>query len=85
LFRYRGTYDHNVNTIEGLKDFDFKIHIFGKNDLLESYKWDSKYDYSILKHETFGGGWSHYINNNEIDSLTFDGYVHLHCFFNNTG
>jgi len=81
LHRYRGKYDHNVNEIDGIKDFDFKMNIFGKNGKSKSYKRDSKDAYSILKHEIVGDGGCEYIHSNVIDSLTFDGYVHLHCFF----
>jgi len=73
----------NLLYLEGLKNFDFRIHIFGKSGKSKSFKWDCKDDFSILKDEAVGGGWGRSINNNEIDSLTVDGYVHLHCFFNN--
>jgi len=82
LRRYRGKYDHPVNEIKVIKIVDFQIHIFGKNGKLKIYNWDEKDDYSIPKHEMASEGWSENINNGEIGSLTVDGYVHLHCFFN---
>jgi len=84
LRRYRGKYDHPVNEIKVMKNVDFQIHIFGKNGKLKIYNWDEKEDYSISKHEMSSRGWLESINNGEIGSLTVDGYVHLHCFFNNT-
>jgi len=79
----RGKYDHNMNKIDGMKKIDFRIHIFGKNGISRIYQWDCKDDYSIRKHETLSDGWAVNIFNNDIDSLTVDGYVHSHCFFNN--
>jgi len=82
FWRYRGKYDHPVNEIKVIEDIDFQIHIFGKNGKLKNYNWDGKDDFSILKNKMTSGGWNDYISNGEIDSLTVDGYVHLHCFFN---
>jgi len=87
LYRYRGKYDHNVNEIKQVENFDFKIHIFGKNGKLLKHKWGSNTlteDYSINKHNIRSLTWGEDIYNNEMNSLTVDGYVHLHCFFNNT-
>jgi len=82
LRRYRGKYDHPVNEIKVIKIVDFQIHIFGKNGKLKIYNWDEKEDYSITKHEMASESFHEFINNGEIGSLTVDGYVHLHCFFN---
>jgi len=84
LYRYRGKFDHNVNEIEGMKKIDLKMHIFGKNGNLKILKWGKAGEnYSIPKHQMISRGWGHNINNGEINSsLTVDGYVHLHCFFN---
>jgi len=82
LRRYRGKYDHPVNEIKVIKNIDFQIHVFGKNGKLKIYNWDETNDYSISKHEMISEDYTEHINNGEIGSLTVDGFVHLHCFFN---
>jgi len=81
LRRYRGKYDHNVNAIKKMQNFDFHIHIFGKNGKLKIAQFDNSNDYSIGRYHETSHGWVEKINNSEIDSLTVDGFVHLHCFF----
>jgi len=84
LYRYRGKYDHNVNPIKQIESFDFNVHFFGKNGKLKIHQWDNTANYSISKNEMKSEGYfNENINNNVIDSLTVDGYIHLHCFFNN--
>jgi len=83
LRRYRGKYDHNVNDIRTTKDFDFRIHIFGRNSKLKIFEFDNHEDFSVSKHNIEGERVYDVINNGEIRSLTVNGYVHLHCFFDN--
>jgi len=84
LFRYRGKYDHEMNSVRKTKDFNFKIHVFGKNGKIKNVDFDfgNDDDYSIPNHEFISKGIYENINNGEIGSLTVDGYVHLHCYFN---
>jgi len=82
LRRYRGKYDDNVKEVKTSKDFDFQIHIFGKNSKLKILEYVNDSDYTISEHNFKSGGYWEQINNGEIGSLTVDGYVHLHCFFN---
>jgi len=83
LRRYRGKYDNKVKPIIEMKNIDFHIHIFGKNGKLKIAQFNSFNDYSIRKHDIKSEGWVEKINNSEINSLTVDGFVHLHCFFAN--
>jgi len=83
LRRYRGKYDHNVNDIRTTKDFNFRIHIFGKNSKLKIFEFENDESFSVSKHEIGSKGFDEIINNGEISSLTVNGYVHLHCFFDN--
>jgi len=83
FYRYRGKYDHNVNEMWSVTMFDFQIHVLGQNGKLKIFEFHTKYnDYSIPKFQMRSKGMYHKISNGEINSLTVDGYVHLHCFFN---
>jgi len=83
LRRYRGKYDHKVNEIKEMTSIDFRIHIFKKNGKLKTFKWGNKEDYSIHRNQMISKDWCATINKNEMESMAIDGYVHLHCFFNN--
>jgi len=83
LCRYRGKHDHKVNEIKEMTNIDFRIHIFKKNGKLKTFKWGNKEDYSIPRNQMISKDWSETLNENEMESMTIDGYVHLHCFFNN--
>jgi len=82
LKRYRGKYDHNGLAIKMNDNIDFQIHIFGKNGKMEVFEWDSVK--GIPKYKAIGEDTYREIENDEINRLTIDGYVHLHCFFNKT-
>jgi len=82
LFRYRGKYDHAQDMIKTIQSLDFNILVFGKNEKQKVFNFShSDIDYSIPKFRERNSGLCDKINNNEIDSLTTHGYVHLHCFF----
>jgi len=83
LCRYRGKHDHKVNEIKGTTSIDFQIYIFKKNGKLKTFNWSNKEDYLIPRNQMISSAWRETLNENEIESMTFGGYVHLHCFFNN--
>jgi len=80
--RYRGKYDHNVHAIKGNTHIDFQIHVFEKNGKMVVYEWDSVE--GIPKYKAVSDDIGEMIENGEMNRLTIDGYVHLHCFFNKT-
>jgi len=84
LYRYRGKYDHFNDEIEVTKDFSFDIRIFGKNGKVTTFEKRNNMKYTISQSKTKSYGWWNRINDDEIGSLTIDGYVNLHCFFNKT-
>jgi len=85
LKRYRGKYDHNVRAIKEDNNIDFQIHIFGKNGKMEVYEWDSVEGIphgKVVGDDTYDT--YRIFKKDDIDRLTIDGYIHLHCFFNKT-
>jgi len=84
LKRYRGKYDHNVRAIKEDNNINFQIHIFGKNGKMKVFEWDSVK--GIPKYKAVGEDTYRLIEHSDIDidRLTIDGYIHLHCFFNKT-
>jgi len=83
IYRYRGKYDADLgDDIETINTFSFRINVFGKvgkqkKELSIIFKDDP-----ILKHQIRSRGWCSKISNDEINDLTIDGYLNLHCFFN---
>jgi len=85
LGRWRGKYDDALDSdIETTKDFKFCIHLVGKNEKQKVFNYINKGKYTILKGEMSSKYWyNDMIDNGEIDSLTIDGYIYLHCSFKN--
>jgi len=79
--RYRGKYDADLGAdIETTNTFNFCINIFGKGGK-EKYLCFGNRDYFILKSNTRSKSRNFIINNDEINDLTIDGCLNLHCFF----
>jgi len=85
MCRCRGKYDNAIidSAIETIKDFRLDIHVIGKKEKQKVFKYSSNVDYSILKGKMNSANYQYGINNDEINSVTIDGYVHLHCSFKN--
>jgi len=73
---------HNVHAIKRNNHIDFQIHVFGENGKMVVYEWDSVE--GIPKYKAVSDDIGEMIENGEMNRLTIDGYVHLHCFFNKT-
>jgi len=81
LARYRGKYDHPTSSINKTKAFVLITKIFGKNGKQKDLEFNSN-EFSISPNKMLSERcWQFEINNGEMVSLTIDGYVHLHCFF----
>jgi len=83
-FRYSGKYDSDIkDDVEAAEEFDLCINVFGKKTVTKLINFRNVDNYSIPKHAMKSKGWAYPINNAEIDDLTIDGCMHLHCFFRN--
>lgn len=83
LVRYRGKYDDAVNEITETHPFNITLHVFGQNGKRLVLNFcNTSYQFTI-PHSTMSSGSRGKVIN-EISSLTIDGCVHIHCFFNNT-
>jgi len=81
LGRYRGKYDHPINSITKTRKFVFKTKIFGKNGKQVYNEFVENKHFIPYKKMVSDEALYFEINNGEIDSLTIDGYVHLFCSF----
>jgi len=79
LARYRGKHDHKVNEIKGMTNIDFQINIFKNNGKLKTFKWSNKENYSILRNQMISNDWRVILDENEIESMTFDVFYNIEC------
>jgi len=82
VYKYRGKYDADKgDDIETINTFSFRINVFGKVGKQNQQLFINFKDRSVLKHKIRSKGWYSEINNDDINDLTIDGYLNLHCFF----